>query len=87
MLSAIKKLASRQDAAPSVSPNSGGNGSPNSGVATPNAACTPMAGSLQRRFAKGVQYNSMYQAYSHCECHPRWLSFGNLSFFSVSAIA
>lgn len=42
MLSAFKKLTTKQE------PQNG----------PPNAAGTPMSGSLQKKFAKGVQYNS-----------------------------
>lgn len=44
MFSAIKKLTSKQDAPTSAGP--------------PNTAGIPMSGSLQKKFAKGVQYNS-----------------------------
>lgn len=46
MFSAIKKLASKSEAT-----------SPGNGPAT----AVPMSGSLQKKFARGVQYNS--------ECH------------------
>lgn len=45
MFSALKKLTNKQDA-------------PSSAVGSTNAAATPMSGSLQKKFSKGVQYNS-----------------------------
>lgn len=53
MFSAFKKLASKQDASPTSS-----NSVVGSSVAPPNTAGIPMSGSLQRKFARGVQYNS-----------------------------
>lgn len=44
MFSAFKKLTSKQE------PQNG----------PPNSAGIPMSGSLQKKFAKGVQYNSEY---------------------------
>lgn len=46
MFSALKKLTTKQDALPSIG--------------TTNAAATPMSGSLQKKFSRGVQYNSKY---------------------------
>lgn len=59
MLSAIKKLTSRQDASPNTSTNLS-NANQNAGNPASNAPCTPMTASLQRKFAKGVQYNSKH---------------------------
>lgn len=65
MFNAFKKLASRQDA-PTTSSNgaaaaaaaaTAANGANNQSIPA-NTQCTPMSGSLQRKFAKGVQYNS-----------------------------
>lgn len=61
MFNAFKKLASRQDAPPTTTTSSsnGGaaiNGATNQSIPA-NTPCTPMSGSLQRKFAKGVQYN------------------------------
>lgn len=68
MFNAFKKLASRQDASPTSSSNGGGGGATATAAGAANGAtnqsipanttCTPMSGSLQRKFAKGVQYNS-----------------------------
>lgn len=56
MFNAFKKLASRQDAPATASSGSGVAASNQPSAA--NASCVPMSGSLQRKFAKGVQYNS-----------------------------
>lgn len=55
MFNAFKKLASRQDggASPAIAANASGNG-----ANANSTSAVPMAGSLQRKFAKGVQYNS-----------------------------
>lgn len=54
MLSAIKKLTTRQDT-PTTNQTAG--------TCQPNTPCIPMSGSLQKRFAKGVQYNSRFSIY------------------------
>lgn len=63
MFNAFKKLASRQDAPTTSSNGAAGaaataaTGATNQSIPA-NTPCTPMSGSLQRKFAKGVQYNS-----------------------------
>lgn len=58
MFNAFKKLASRQDAPPAGAIATGNGANTTASPATANASCIPMSGSLQRKFAKGVQYNS-----------------------------
>lgn len=59
MFNAFKKLASRQDA-PATSSNgaAGATATAANGATNQSIPATPMSGSLQRKFAKGVQYNS-----------------------------
>lgn len=57
MFNAFKKLASRQDVPPAGAVATG-NGANTTASPAANASCIPMSGSLQRKFAKGVQYNS-----------------------------